>query len=104
MIVNPGETVGSCRIIRLLGCGGMSEVYEAVAPDGKAVALKVFSSRRSDADFLRKRFLAEGRILSRLAHPNLVHVHECGVDPGSETPYLVPLADGTLVRGEYERL
>ena len=89
MIVDPGETFGSYRIIRLLGRGGMSEVYEAVAPDGKAVAVKVFSVRRTDDEFLRKRFLAEGRILSCLDHSNLVHVYEVGVDPESETPYLV---------------
>ena len=36
------ETTASYRKIRLLGKGGMGEVFEAEAPDGRRVALKVF--------------------------------------------------------------
>src|SRR5881396_1792264 len=40
----PGETFGAYQIIRLLGCGGMGEVFEAEhAPSGRRVALKVMN-------------------------------------------------------------
>src|SRR2546423_350675 len=40
----PGQQFGEYRIVRLLGRGGMGEVYEAVqAGTGRSVALKVMS-------------------------------------------------------------
>lgn len=41
------ETTASYRKIRLLGKGGMGEVFEAEAPDGRRVALKVFHAEKS---------------------------------------------------------
>lgn len=41
------ETAASYRKIRLLGKGGMGEVFEAEAPDGRRVALKVFHAEKS---------------------------------------------------------
>ena len=48
------------RIIRLLGEGGMSGVYEAEAPDGRRIAVKVFRDGKRSR-FLRDRFMAEAR-------------------------------------------
>lgn len=57
----------------------MGAVYEAVHVElGVYRALKVFT--RIDDDGLRRRFLAEGRLLARLAHPRLVRVHDLGVE------------------------
>ena len=70
------------KIGRLLGKGGMSDVYEAKAADGRSVALKVFRSKK-DSHFLEERFLAEARLLKTLYHPNVVRVHDCGIS--SET-------------------
>ena len=106
-----GETIGSYRLIRLIGQGGMGEVYE-VEHTGlrKRMALKVFTADGAKADFLRKRFLAEGRILARLDHPRLVKVHDLGLDEKRDMPYfamdLVVGADGspwTLERWRLER-
>lgn len=68
-----------------MGC-----VYEVVAGDGAAhLALKAFTLDHGNREFLKKRFLAEAKILSRLNHPRLVHVYELGVDEPSGTPYYV---------------
>ena len=68
-----------------MGC-----VYEVVADgDTTHLALKAFTLDHGNRDFLRRRFLAEAKILSRLNHPRLVHVHESGVDEQSGTPYYV---------------
>ena len=83
-----GERVGGYRVLRRLGSGGMGEVYEAEGGDGLHVALKLFSAEGAKADFFRRRFLAEARLLSRLSHPRLVKVCDFGVDEGTERPYL----------------
>ena len=67
------------RIGRLLGRGGMSEVYEAETPDGRRVAVKIFRDERQSR-FLRDRFMAEARLLKTLYHPGIVRVHDCGID------------------------
>ena len=68
-----------------MGC-----VYEVVADDEAThLALKAFTLDHGNREFLKKRFLAEAKILSRLNHPRLVHVHELGVDELSGAPYYV---------------
>ncbi|MDB6031796.1 MAG: pknH 2, partial [Verrucomicrobiales bacterium] len=92
----PGQTFGQYRIIRLLGKGGMGEVYEAEHMEtGRRLALKVMNhALASDQD--RKRFLREGRLAASVSHPNVVYIY------GSEEIGSVPViamelvSDGTL--------
>lgn len=72
----PGDDLGPYRIVRLLGRGGMGEVYEALHADhGRRVALKVLARPiRRPAD--RERFLAEGQAAARISHPNSVFILE----------------------------
>jgi serine/threonine protein kinase len=82
------SVVGDYRAIRLLGSGGMGAVYEAVPLAGGApLALKLFSSAGVHSGFLRKRFVAEGRILARLDHPGLVKVRDIAIDGAIGAPY-----------------
>ena len=84
-----GHQIAGHRVVRLLGKGGMAEVYEVEhGLLGVRRAMKVFSAKGERADFLRSRFLAEGRLLVRLDHPGLVKVHDCGVDEASGRPFL----------------
>lgn len=83
-----GTVLGFYRIIRLLGEGGMGCVYEAEHVGLKVRrALKVFSTESEHGDFLRKRFVAEGRILADLRHPSIVRVYDFAVDEATGTPY-----------------
>jgi eukaryotic-like serine/threonine-protein kinase len=70
----PGQTFGDYKILRLLGRGGMGEVYEAEhVPSGRRVALKVMGQAlTSDED--RKRFLREGRLAAAISHPHVVYI------------------------------
>ena len=88
MELESGQVIGNYRIVRQLGQGGMGSVYE-VEHIGlrKRMALKIFVAEGSKKDFLRKRFLAEGRILSRLDHPRLVRVFDLEIDAGTGAPY-----------------
>ena len=84
-----GQHVAGHRVVRLLGRGGMAEVYEVEHERlGVRRAMKVFTAAGEQAELLRSRFLAEGRLLARLDHPRLVKVHDCGVDEATGRPYL----------------
>ncbi len=79
----PGATVGGFKIHKLIGVGGMGEVYLArqLSLD-RDVALKLFPpDLASDKDRVQ-RFLNEIRLLARLEHPNIVTAHEAGEDGG----------------------
>ena len=90
MNFHENDQIGSYRRVREIGHGGMGTVYEVVHVEtGLRSALKVFTLDHGNREFLKKRFLAEAKILSRLNHPRLVHVHELGVDESSGTPYYV---------------
>ena len=85
-----GQVVGGYRIIRRLGKGGMAEVYEVESEKtGSPYALKVFVCEQANAIFLKKRFLAEGRLLAKLHHPRIVRVYDFGFEGPDETPYYV---------------
>ena len=85
---NMPRQIGPYRFVRLLGKGAMGAVYEVVHEHlGVHRALKLFRMDGRNADFLRKRFLAEGKLLARLDHPRLVRVHDLSFDEADGTPY-----------------
>jgi hypothetical protein len=68
--------LGRYVLHRTLGHGGMGHVFEAWDPElARCVALKVLDRADPDALALARH---EGRCLARLAHPNVVRVHEVG--------------------------
>ena len=71
------------RVEKLLGRGGMGEVYLAVQESlGRPVALKVLTARlAADAEFVRK-FQSEARAAAALNHPNVVTVHDVWEEGG----------------------
>lgn len=83
------NNIGGYRVVRLLGKGGMAEVYEVEHPTlGVRRAMKVFRAEGDRAELLRSRFLAEGRLLARLDHPRLIRVYDCAEDAASGAPYI----------------
>jgi len=90
MTLAPGETVGSYRVIRPLGKGGMGAVYEVEHVKlGVRYALKVFVRDHGDVESLCMRFRTEGKVLARLRHPNLVRVYDLGDDETRGALYFV---------------
>jgi serine/threonine-protein kinase len=88
-----GPPAARYRILREVGRGEMSVVYEAFDPLlERSVALKLLSLAPSLTTEQREarlsRFKREAEAVARLRHPNVVHVFDFGRDPDG-TPYLV---------------
>lgn len=75
------DHIGSYRILRICGSGGMGTVYEAedLAPDTtrRRVAVKVIRPDATRPE-LRSRFRREARILAHLKHPGIARIYEVG--------------------------
>jgi len=87
--LQPGDRVGPYELIRLLGAGGMAEVWLAKRADGafnREVALKLPSLTRVRRD-LEQRFARERDILASLEHPHIARLYDAGIDPLG-LPYL----------------
>jgi eukaryotic-like serine/threonine-protein kinase len=69
--------VGTCRILREIGRGGMSVVYEAYQ-DGldRRVAVKALDTGGVLPKDLAERFRREGRAYAQLSHSAIVAVHD----------------------------
>ncbi len=80
----PGDLfAGRYAIERLVGRGGMGEVYLATqSPLNRSVALKILKSPESleDDPNFDERFLREAAAAARLQHPNTITVYDFGQD------------------------
>ncbi|OBG67462.1 MULTISPECIES: serine/threonine-protein kinase PknH/PknJ [unclassified Mycobacterium] len=79
----PGPRIGSrfgpYQLRRLLGRGGMGEVYEAYdTVKDRVVALKLMSEQVSSDDSFRRRMQREARTAGRLQEPHIVPIHDFG--------------------------
>jgi len=72
-----GKKLLNYRIEKLLGQGGMGEVYLGVHTEiERKVAIKVISPHLARDERIRERFRREALILSRLNHPNIVQLYD----------------------------
>ena len=69
------------EIIKMIGRGGMADVYLAYDPILKReVAVKVLKSDMADDDTALERFKREAGAVTKLSHPNIVDVYDVGDD------------------------
>ena len=87
----PGEVIGGAyKVVRPLGAGSAGTVYEVEdVRSGNRLALKAFTPRKGDLALLKKKFIAEARILAALDAPNIVKVYDSGIDDATKLPYFV---------------
>src|SRR5262245_5606399 len=75
-----GTTLGEYTLIRLIGRGGMGEVYEAYESKlHRRVALKIIAPLQPDEhdyEDLFRRFLQEARAMAQVNHPNIVTIYD----------------------------
>ncbi len=77
--LGPGDIVDRYVIITPIGHGGMGVVYAAYDPDlDRKVALKLLLPQAEGGSHSSGRLLREAQALARLAHPNVVAVHDVG--------------------------
>src|SRR5689334_2733704 len=92
------EKIAHYRILEKLGAGGMGVVY--LAEDmklGRKVAIKVLSSEFTTNKDRVHRFELEASAASNLNHPNILTIHEVGIEDGRHyiaTEYI----DGVTLR------
>ena len=74
-----GKTIATYRVEKLIGVGGMGEVYLAFDEKLKRkVALKLLPSEFGSDDERLKRFELEARAVSSLNHPGIVTIYDVG--------------------------
>jgi len=90
------ERIGRYPVRRYVASGGMSWIFEVVDPElfDARRALKLLKPGEADRGMLR-RFRREAELLSRIQHPNLVHIYEFGEDPATGCSfYTMDFIDG----------
>ncbi len=91
-----GKVLGSYRIEREIGRGGMGAVYEAVRADGEfrlRVAVKVVK-RGVDTDFVLRRFRNERQILAALDHQFITRLIDGGTTDDGRPYFVMEYIDG----------
>jgi serine/threonine protein kinase len=81
MPLSPGTSLGRYKIHSQIGAGGMGEVYLAYDPRlNRKVALKVLPANLINNRERLLRFEQEAQVASALNHPNILTIHEIGVE------------------------
>ncbi len=101
LVVEPRERY---RIEKVLGEGGAGEVVRATDNDiARPVAIKrIRSEVKSTAMLLR--FVEEIRTIGLLEHPNIVPIHDVGVDENGDYFFVMKYVEGETLEHIIERL
>ncbi|MBE3071897.1 MAG: serine/threonine protein kinase, partial [Acidobacteria bacterium] len=100
----PRVLAGRYRLDRRLGRGGMADVYRALdtALD-RQVAVKLIREDFVGRADTAARFQLEARAAAAFAHPNVVTVHDFGVEGGAHAYLVMELLEGITLREELQR-
>src|SRR5215469_3657693 len=96
--------VGRYQLFETLGVGATSRVVRGFDPMiGRPVAIKLFPPALAQGA-ARERFLREARVVGQLSHPNIITLHDMGIEESTQTPYLVmEYVDGVALDRILER-
>jgi serine/threonine-protein kinase len=95
----PGSRIGPFEIVRVIGEGGSSTVFEAhreIEGARQSVALKLLRQNLLSPE-ARRRFGREQRALIRLEHPNIARMIEAGLTPEGLAYIALELVDGVPI-------
>ena len=91
--LRPGDLLGDCRIVSLLGVGGMGEVYLARDTTlDRPVALKLV--QRGWGSAMRRQFQHERRVLAGLNHPHIARLYGSAVTPEGRAYLVMEYVEG----------
>lgn len=88
----------SYRLVRRIGAGSSSEVYEAIGRRGEARALKILRQERARSREAAARLVQEARALAALDHPHVVRVEDAGMTADGRPFLVMPLLLGETLR------
>ncbi|HEX3913352.1 MAG TPA: protein kinase [Steroidobacteraceae bacterium] len=89
-----GVRLGAWRLTRLIGRGGMGDVYEGLRADGEfeqRVAIKLLQRETAGES---KRFQTERQILARLDHTGIARLYDGGVTEDSRLYMVMEYVEG----------
>lgn len=78
--------LGDYKLVRLLGQGGMGQVYYSISPDNRVAAIKVMHPHLAEDPGFRRRFAWEVAVAQRVDSPFTARVLDSGVN--EDTPWL----------------
>lgn len=98
-----GKTLGHFRVVERIGAGGMATVFKAYQPNlDRYVAIKVLPEHYARDPIFMKRFEQEARSVAKLAHPNIVQIHDFGEHEGI-TYIVMEYVDGGTLKDKLKR-
>jgi serine/threonine protein kinase len=105
----PGKLVaGKYELIELVGQGGMSIVWRAVTRGAagfrRPIAIKRLVPACAAYEDVRAMFIEEARIGTVLRHPNIVQVHDFGIDEQGDYYLVTEWVDGLDLKDYLARL
>ena len=95
--------LGKYFIDRVLGIGGTAAVFAATHRNGSRVAVKVLHPEYSTQDDVRVRFLREGYVANRIAHPGVVKVVDDDTAEDGSVFLVLELLDGETLDERWRR-
>lgn len=98
-----GKSLDKFRIVERIGAGGMATVFKAYQPNlDRYVAVKVLPSYHARDPIFVKRFVQEARSVAKLAHPNIVQIHDFG-EQENITFIVMEYVDGGTLKDRLKR-
>jgi tRNA A-37 threonylcarbamoyl transferase component Bud32 len=101
LVASPRLLVERYRLEKRLGQGGMGKVYRAtdVSLD-RSVAVKMIRDEFFSDQEVFERFRRESRAAGGFSHPNIVTVHDFGLDPNQRAFLVMEFLEGITLRDE----
>jgi serine/threonine protein kinase/tetratricopeptide (TPR) repeat protein len=98
MPIGPGTRLGPYEILSRLGAGGMGEVFRARHTRlQRKVAIKVLPEHLTHDARALERFEREAQAVAALSHPNILAIHDFGVE-GAVSFAVMELLEGETLR------
>lgn len=106
MTIQTGQTLGRYRLDKLVGRGGMAQVFKAWDPNTQRnVAIKVLHQHLVDETNFKERFAREGKLVASLTHPNILPLYDFDrqdTDLGTIHYMVMPLVSGLNLKERLE--
>ena len=104
--LGPGRQLGSYRLVRQIGQGGMSTVFLAERVDGsfqRSVVVKVIRQGMESDETVRRSRL-EQQILAGLEHPNIARLYDGGMTAERLPFFVMEWVEGMTIDAHCDRL